>query len=194
MPMQVNFSKAQDITKERLRADRTPLLEAQDILFMKAQEAGSDTSAIVEEKQRLRDITNQVDDMTTLDELKTVTKVVPSDTEMKTMLFGWKVLKHVKSNAILLVKNNETVGIGAGQVSRVDSVNIALKKSGERLDNSILCSDAFFPFRDSIDKIVNTGIVAVIQPGGSVRDQEVIAACNDHGIAMVFTGRRCFKH
>jgi phosphoribosylaminoimidazolecarboxamide formyltransferase/IMP cyclohydrolase len=76
----------------------------------------------------------------------------------------------------------------------VDAVNIALKKSGERLDNSILCSDAFFPFRDSIDKIVNTGIVAVIQPGGSVRDQEVIAACNDHGIAMVFTGRRCFKH
>jgi len=113
---------------------------------------------------------------------------------MKTMLFGWKVLKHVKSNAILLVKNNETVGIGAGQVSRVDAVNIALKKSGERLDNSILCSDAFFPFRDSIDKIANTGIVAVIQPGGSVRDQEVIAACNDHGIAMVFTGRRCFKH
>ena len=130
----------------------------------------------------------------TLDELKTVTKVVPSDTEMKTMLFGWKVLKHVKSNAILLVKNNETIGIGAGQVSRVDAVNIALKKSGERLDNSILCSDAFFPFRDSIDKIANTGIVAVIQPGGSVRDQEVIAACNDHGIAMVFTGRRCFKH
>jgi phosphoribosylaminoimidazolecarboxamide formyltransferase/IMP cyclohydrolase len=76
----------------------------------------------------------------------------------------------------------------------VDAVNIALKKSGERLDNSILCSDAFFPFRDSIDKIANTGIVAVIQPGGSVRDQEVIAACNDHGIAMVFTGRRCFKH
>ena len=130
----------------------------------------------------------------TLDELKTVTKAVPSDIEMKTMLFGWKVLKHVKSNAILLVKDNETIGIGAGQVSRVDAVNIALKKSGKRLDNSILCSDAFFPFRDSIDKIANTGIAAVIQPGGSVRDEEVIAACNDHGIAMVFTGRRCFKH
>ena len=130
----------------------------------------------------------------TLDELKTVTKAVPSNIEMKTMLFGWKVLKHVKSNAILLVKDNETIGIGAGQVSRVDAVNIALKKSGKRLDNSILCSDAFFPFRDSIDKIANTGIAAVIQPGGSVRDEEVIAACNDHGIAMVFTGRRCFKH
>jgi len=130
----------------------------------------------------------------TLDELKTVTKAVPSDSEMKAMLFGWKVLKHVKSNAILLVKDNETIGIGAGQVSRVDAVNIALKKSGKRLDNSILCSDAFFPFRDSIDKIANTGIVAVIQPGGSIRDQEVIDACDDRGIAMVFTGRRCFKH
>jgi len=129
-----------------------------------------------------------------MDELKTVTKAVPSDSEMKVMLFGWKVLKHVKSNAILLVKDNKTIGIGAGQVSRVDAVNIALKKAGERLDNSILCSDAFFPFRDSIDKIANTGICAVIQPGGSIRDQEVIAACDDHGIAMVFTGRRCFKH
>ena len=130
----------------------------------------------------------------TVDELKTVTKTVPTNSEMKTMLFGWKVLKHVKSNAILLVKDNETIGIGAGQVSRVDAVNIALKKAGERLDNSILCSDAFFPFRESIDKISNTGIRAVIQPGGSIRDQEVIAACDDHGIAMVFTGRRCFKH
>ena len=130
----------------------------------------------------------------TLNEIKTVTKAAPSDSEMKVMLFGWKVLKHVKSNAILLVKDNKTIGIGAGQVSRVDAVNIALNKAGERLDNSILCSDAFFPFRDSIDKIANTGICAVIQPGGSIRDQEVIAACDDHGIAMVFTGRRCFKH
>jgi phosphoribosylaminoimidazolecarboxamide formyltransferase/IMP cyclohydrolase len=130
----------------------------------------------------------------TLDEIKTVTKAVPSDSEIKVMLFGWKVLKHVKSNAILLVKDNETIGIGAGQVSRVDAVNIALKKAGKRLDNSILCSDAFFPFRDSIDKIANMGIRAVIQPGGSIRDQEVIAACDDHGIAMAFTGRRCFKH
>jgi phosphoribosylaminoimidazolecarboxamide formyltransferase/IMP cyclohydrolase len=130
----------------------------------------------------------------TIDELRTVTKAFPSDSEMKTMLFGWKVLKHVKSNAILLAKDNETIGIGAGQASRVDAVNIALKKSGKRLDNSILCSDAFFPFRDSIDKIANTGIRAVIQPGGSIRDQEVITACDEHDIIMVFTGRRCFKH
>jgi len=82
----------------------------------------------------------------------------------------------------------------AGQVSRVDSVEIAIRKSGENIQGSILCSDAFFPFRDSIDKIAKTGIKAVIQPGGSIRDKEVIDACNENGIAMVFTGERCFKH
>ena len=127
-------------------------------------------------------------------DLKTVTTAKPSDSEVETMLFGWKVLKHIKSNGILIVKHNTTVGVGAGQVSRVDSVEIAMKKSGENIQGSILCSDAFFPFRDSIDKISNSGIKAVLQPGGSVRDDEVIEACNEHGIAMVFTGQRCFKH
>ena len=127
-------------------------------------------------------------------DLKTVTTAKPSDSEVETMLFGWKVLKHIKSNGILIVKNNTTVGVGAGQVSRVDSVDIAMKKSGENIQGSILCSDAFFPFRDSIDKISNSGIKTVLQPGGSVRDNEVIEACNEHGIAMVFTGQRCFKH
>jgi len=129
-----------------------------------------------------------------LDDLKVVTKRAPTDAELADLMFAWRVAKHVKSNAILLVKDNETIGIGAGQVSRVDAVNIALKKSGKRLDNSILCSDAFFPFRDSIDKIANTGIRAVIQPGGSIRDKEVIEACNEYGISMVFTGLRHFKH
>ena len=128
------------------------------------------------------------------DNLQVVTENKPSDKEIKTMLFGWKVLKHVKSNGILIVKDNTTVGVGAGQVSRVDSVDIAMKKSGESIKDSILCSDAFFPFRDSIDKIAGSGIKAVLQPGGSVRDDEVISACNEHGIAMVFTGQRCFKH
>ena len=127
-------------------------------------------------------------------ELKTVTELEPSEEEINTMLFGWKVLKHIKSNGILIVKDNTTVGVGAGQVSRVDSVDIAMKKSGTEIKNSILCSDAFFPFRDSIDKIAGSGIKAVLQPGGSVRDDEVISACNEHGIAMVFTGQRCFKH
>ena len=128
------------------------------------------------------------------DNLQVVTENKPSDNDMKTMLFGWKVLKHVKSNGILIVKDNTTVGVGAGQVSRVDSVDIAMKKSGDSIKDSILCSDAFFPFRDSIDKIAGSGIKAVLQPGGSVRDDEVISACNEHGIAMVFTGQRCFKH
>ena len=128
------------------------------------------------------------------DNLQVVTENKPSDNDMKTMLFGWKVLKHIKSNGILIVKDNTTVGVGAGQVSRVDSVDIAMNKSGDSIKDSILCSDAFFPFRDSIDKIAGSGIKAVLQPGGSVRDDEVISACNEHGIAMVFTGQRCFKH
>ncbi len=128
-----------------------------------------------------------------LDDLTTV-KVKPSDKNMVDMLFGWKVLKHVKSNAILTAKDNTTLGIGPGQVSRVDAVEIAVRKSGDYLDGSILASDAFFPFRDSIDQIAETGIKAVIQPGGSIRDEEVIEACDEHGIAMVFTGARCFKH
>ena len=127
-------------------------------------------------------------------ELKTVTDLEPSEEEINTMLFGWKVLKHIKSNGILVVKDNTTVGVGAGQVSRVDSVDIAMNKSGAAIKDSILCSDAFFPFRDSIDKIAGSGIKAVLQPGGSMRDDEVISACNEHGIAMVFTGQRCFKH
>tara|TARA_Y100001970_G_scaffold286464_2_gene408707 strand:- start:232 stop:1788 length:1557 start_codon:yes stop_codon:yes gene_type:complete len=130
----------------------------------------------------------------TIEDLKTVTKIKPTESDIETMLFGWKVLKHIKSNGVLIVKDNTTIGVGAGQVSRVDSVDIAMKKSGECIHDSILCSDAFFPFRDSIDKISGSGIKAVIQPGGSVRDDEVISACNEHGISMVFTGQRCFKH
>ena len=130
----------------------------------------------------------------TMDELEVVTERSPTDRDFNTMFFGWKVLKHIKSNAILLVKDNITVGVGGGQVRRVDAVDIAINKSGDKISESILCSDAFFPFRDSIDKISKTGVKAVIQPGGSIRDNEVISACNEHGISMVFTGKRCFKH
>ncbi len=127
-------------------------------------------------------------------DLKVVTKAQPSAEEIETVLFAWPVLKHIKSNAILIAKNKVTVGVGAGQVSRVDAVDIALKKAGKNLMGAILASDAFFPFRDSIDRIANTGIRVVIQPGGSVRDEEIIAACNEYGIVMIFTGKRCFKH
>lgn len=110
------------------------------------------------------------------------------------MLFAWDVVKHIKSNAILIAKDQQTLGVGAGQVSRIESVDLAIKKAGHHLNGAVLASDAFFPFRDSIDRIATTGIRAIIQPGGSVKDQEVIDACNEHGIAMAFTGFRCFKH
>jgi len=129
----------------------------------------------------------------TANDLKVVTQLKPTPKELESLLFAWRVLKHIKSNAILIAKDNATVGIGAGQVSRIDAVDIALKKSAN-LENTVLASDAFFPFRDSIDRLANTGIKAIIQPGGSVRDEEVIKACNEQGIAMVFTGIRCFKH
>lgn len=128
------------------------------------------------------------------DDLKIVTKKQPAEKEIADMLFAWKVLKHVKSNAILIAKDQTTVGIGPGQVSRVEAVEIAVKKSGDKIKGAILASDAFFPFRDSIDKIASTGITAVIQPGGSIKDEEVIGACDECGIAMAFTGSRCFKH
>lgn len=130
----------------------------------------------------------------TLDNLKVVTNTKPTQEDMDAMLFAWPVLKHIKSNGILIAKHNATVGIGAGQVSRIDAVDLAVRKAGEKIQDSILASDAFFPFRDSIDRIAKTGVRAIIQPGGSMRDEEVIAACNENNIAMVFTGKRCFRH
>ena len=130
----------------------------------------------------------------TKEHLNTVTKAQPSEQNIETALFTWKVLRHAKSNGILIAKDNTTVGLGAGQVSRVDAVHMALRKGGENVKGSVLASDAFFPFRDSIDAIKDSGIKVVVQPGGSIRDQEVIDACDEYGIAMIFTGTRCFKH
>lgn len=127
-------------------------------------------------------------------DLEVVTEMKPKQQDIDTMLFAWRVLKHIKSNGILIAKNNTTIGIGAGQVARIDAVDLAVRKAGHKTRAAILASDAFFPFRDGIDRIADTGITAVIQPGGSIRDAEVIAACNEHGIAMVFTRKRCFKH
>lgn len=130
-------------------------------------------------------------------ELKIVTKEKPTDDQLKGMVFGWKVMKHVKSNAILFVARDRTLAIGAGQMSRVDSVKLAVMKAKNldiSLENSVLTSDAFFPFRDGVDEAVNAGAKAIIQPGGSMKDQEVIDAADEHKIAMVFTGFRCFKH
>lgn len=129
-----------------------------------------------------------------MEDLEIVTALKPSSDAMSALLFAWRVIKHVKSNAIVIARDNQTIGIGAGQVSRIDAVGIALQKAQDQLVGSVLASDAFFPFRDSIDRLAGSGIQAIIQPGGSVRDKEVIAACNEHGIAMVFTHMRCFKH
>ena len=131
----------------------------------------------------------------TKEEMKVVTEAKPTEEQWNDLLFGWKVCKHVKSNAIVLVRDSQTAGVGAGQMSRVDSTELAIKKSNRKLlAGSSLASDAFFPFRDGIDVAAEAGIKAIVQPGGSNRDSEVIQACNEHGIAMVFTGKRHFRH
>jgi phosphoribosylaminoimidazolecarboxamide formyltransferase/IMP cyclohydrolase len=128
------------------------------------------------------------------EDLKVVTKQAPSDKQIDDLLFAWTVCKHTKSNAIVYARDKQTVGVGAGQMSRVDSVKIGVMRAQLPVPGSVLASDAFFPFRDGIDEAAKHGITAVIEPGGSVRDEEVIAAANEHGLAMVFTGIRHFKH
>ncbi|HYG79624.1 MAG TPA: bifunctional phosphoribosylaminoimidazolecarboxamide formyltransferase/IMP cyclohydrolase, partial [Pyrinomonadaceae bacterium] len=128
------------------------------------------------------------------EELKVVTKRGPSEEELRALVFAWTVCKHTKSNAIVYARDGQTVGVGAGQMSRVDSVRIGAARAQLPVEGSVLASDAFFPFRDGVDEAARHRITAVIQPGGSVRDDEVIAAADEHGLAMVFTGIRHFKH
>jgi phosphoribosylaminoimidazolecarboxamide formyltransferase/IMP cyclohydrolase len=118
----------------------------------------------------------------------------PTEGEWRDLLFAWTVAARVKSNAIVFAANGATVGVGAGQMSRVDSVDIAARKAGDRAKGAVMASDAFFPFRDGVDRAAEAGIAAVIQPGGSVNDAEVLAACEEHGMAVVLTGRRHFRH
>ena len=137
------------------------------------------------------------DRVVTRDELKVVTRLAPSEAQFGDLLFAWKVAKFVKSNAIVYAKDSRTIGVGAGQMSRVYSARIAgikAQDAGLQVEGSVMASDAFFPFRDGIDAAAQAGIKAVIQPGGSMRDSEVIAAADEHGIAMVFTGVRHFRH
>ena len=128
------------------------------------------------------------------EKLETVTETKVSDDYLKDLEFAYKIVKHVKSNAILLAKDGQTVGVGAGQMNRVGAAEIAFKQAGDKAKGAVLASDAFFPFRDSVDEAAKHHIAAIIQPGGSIRDQESIDACNENGIAMVFTGMRHFKH
>jgi phosphoribosylaminoimidazolecarboxamide formyltransferase/IMP cyclohydrolase len=127
-------------------------------------------------------------------EWKVVTEKQPDPRLLSDLKFGWATVRHVKSNAIVLAKDGMLIGCGAGQMSRVDSVEIAIQKAGQRAPGSVLASDAFFPFPDSIHRAAAAGVIAIIQPGGSVKDADVIAACNEHGLPMIFTGRRHFKH
>jgi phosphoribosylaminoimidazolecarboxamide formyltransferase/IMP cyclohydrolase len=130
-------------------------------------------------------------------DLKIVTKRQPTEAELNAMLFGWRVVKHVKSNAIVYAGADRTLGVGAGQMSRVDSSRIAVWKAGEAklpLAGSVVCSDAFFPFPDGLIAAAEAGATAAIQPGGSVKDAEVIAAADARGLAMAFTGARHFRH
>ncbi|TKJ84372.1 bifunctional phosphoribosylaminoimidazolecarboxamide formyltransferase/IMP cyclohydrolase [Paenibacillus sp. PK4536] len=130
----------------------------------------------------------------TTDDLKVVTDRSPSGEELKQLLFGWKVVKHVKSNAIVLAADDMTVGVGAGQMNRVGAAKIAIEQAGEKANGAILASDAFFPMGDTVELAAKAGIKAIIQPGGSIKDEESIKMANEYGIAMVFTGVRHFKH
>lgn len=127
-------------------------------------------------------------------DLEVVTERAPSEEELENLLFAWKAVKHVKSNAIVLAKNNQTIGVGAGQMNRVGAARIAIEQAGDKVVGSVLASDAFFPMPDTVEEAIKAGVTAIIQPGGSKRDQDSIDVCNEHGIAMVYTRMRHFKH
>lgn len=127
-------------------------------------------------------------------EMKVITSASPSDEQWDDLIFAWKVCKHVKSNAIVLAKGGATIGVGAGQMSRVDAAMIAVEKAGDRTKDCVAASDAFFPFPDAVEKVVGAGAKAIIEPGGSKNDDEAIAVCENNGVAMVFTGKRHFRH
>jgi phosphoribosylaminoimidazolecarboxamide formyltransferase/IMP cyclohydrolase len=196
------------------------IIDRQFVEVIVAPEIGDDAAQILKEKKNLRVLRTgewpesaggfdfkkvsggllvQGSDMgrITADDLKVVTDKAPTPAQIDDMLFAWTVVKYVKSNAIIFCKDNMTIGVGAGQMSRVYSTRIAaIKAADEELEvkGSVMASDAFFPFRDGIDAAAETGIAAIVQPGGSMRDDEVIQAANEHGLAMVFTGMRHFRH
>lgn len=134
------------------------------------------------------------DGKTTAADLQVATKRQPAAEEITDLLFAWKAVKHVKSNAIVLAKSNQTLGVGAGQMNRIGAANIAIEQAGDKASGSVMASDAFFPMPDTVEAAAKSGVTAIIQPGGSKRDQDSVDACDQHGIAMVYTGMRHFKH
>lgn len=173
------LTKKKDVRLMYMGEEREPHIPTKDIKRIDGGILLQDRDAGYEEKKGM----------------KVVTKGRPNEAQWGDLLFAWRVAKHVKSNTIVLARDLQTVGIGAGQMSRIDACDIAIKKAGKaKCKNSVLASDAFFPFRDVVDAAAKVGVKAIIQPGGSIRDDEVIAAANEHKMAMVFTGRRHFKH
>ncbi len=210
----IAFNQPLDVTTAKSIIDR------QFVEVIVAPEIDADAAAALEQKKNVRVLRTgpwdsasagfdfkkvsggllvQTSDMgrITADDLKVVTEKAPTPEQIDDMLFAWTVVKYVKSNAIIFCKDKMTIGVGAGQMSRVYSTKIAAIKAadeGLEIGGSVMASDAFFPFRDGIDTAAETGISAIIQPGGSMRDDEVIQAANEHGLAMVFTGMRHFRH
>ncbi|MBM3239966.1 bifunctional phosphoribosylaminoimidazolecarboxamide formyltransferase/IMP cyclohydrolase [Candidatus Poribacteria bacterium] len=172
------------------------LRRSRDLRLMEVGKLGARNPQVKEIKTVLGGILVQERDLheLKLSDLKVVTAKQPTPEQIEAMMFAWKVCKHVKSNTILLAQGKKTVGIGAGQMSRVDSSIIAARKAGDRATGAVLASDAMIPFRDGVDAAAQAGVAAIIQTGGSMRDEEVIVAANEHGMAMVFTGVRHFKH
>ncbi|TLM98041.1 bifunctional phosphoribosylaminoimidazolecarboxamide formyltransferase/IMP cyclohydrolase, partial [bacterium] len=128
------------------------------------------------------------------EDIKVVSKKQPTKEELEELLFAWKVVKHVKSNAIVVTKDKCTLGVGAGQMNRVNSARIAINQAADKVKGAVLASDAFFPFRDTVDEAAKAGITAIIQTGGSLRDEESIQAADEYGMVMIITGLRHFKH
>jgi len=179
-PAYTDAARAAFGSRENLRVLRAPLA-AQGGLEVRQIDGG----ALVQDADTVTE---------TRDGMRVASSRWPTDDEWRDLLFAWKVAARVKSNAIVLASGLATVGIGAGQMNRVISVDIAARQAGQKARGSALASDAFFPFRDGLDRAAAAGVTAIIQPGGSVRDEEVLAAAEEHGIAMVLTGRRHFRH
>lgn len=168
-----------------------------NVRVLEVAEAGESKGLTFETKKVSGGVLVQGLDNELTNELKTATDKNPTEDEMTDLMFAWKICKHVKSNAIIFAKGGRTIGIGAGQMSRIDSTNLAFMKAtdaGLDVKGCVMASDAFFPFRDNVDKAGEIGIVSIIQPGGSIRDSEVLEACKEHDISMVFTSMRHFRH
>jgi phosphoribosylaminoimidazolecarboxamide formyltransferase/IMP cyclohydrolase len=179
---------------------RDVLAEKEDLRVLDVGPLGDREATLAEKPLTGGRLVQERDDWApTREDLDVVTERDPTEAEIETMLFAWRTLKHVKSNGILLASGTETVGIGMGQVSRVDAVRLAAMKAdehaeGKSAEGAVMASDAFFPFPDGVEEAAEAGVEAVIQPGGSVNDEDVVAAADEHGMAMAFTGRRCFRH